>query len=135
MHIRNIRRDALEDIKKAQKDTGLSEDDAKKAHDEIQELTDAYMVKVEASQEKGGGDHRDLSLILAEISLPALRQNLKEVARRVGSSIILAVVKANAYGHGAGPRRRHSCRAAPDSGVATIAEGVELGSPVSTPLF
>ena len=47
VHIRNIRRDALEDIKKAQKDTGLSEDDAKKAHDEIQKLTDAYMVKVE----------------------------------------------------------------------------------------
>ena len=47
VHIRNIRRDALEDIKKAQKDSGLSEDDAKKAHDEIQKLTDAYMVKVD----------------------------------------------------------------------------------------
>jgi ribosome recycling factor len=47
VHIRNIRRDALEDIKKAQKDSGLAEDDAKKAHDEIQKLTDAYMVKVD----------------------------------------------------------------------------------------
>ena len=47
VHIRNIRRDALEDIKKAQKDSGLAEDDSKKAHDEIQKLTDAYMVKVD----------------------------------------------------------------------------------------
>ena len=47
VHIRNIRRDALEDIKKAQKDSGLSEDDAKKAHDEIQKLTDSYMGKLD----------------------------------------------------------------------------------------
>ena len=68
-----------------------------------------------------------MSLTVAEISLPALRQNFQQVARRVGTSIILAVVKANAYGHGAvrvsqtllacGARRL---------GVATIAEGVEL---------
>ena len=68
-----------------------------------------------------------MSLILAEISLPALRQNLKEVARRVGSSIILAVVKANAYGHGAVRvgETLLSC-GAQQLGVATIAEGVEL---------
>jgi len=68
-----------------------------------------------------------LSPTVAEISLPALRQNFQQVARRVGTSIILAVVKANAYGHGAvrvsqtllacGARRL---------GVATIAEGIEL---------
>lgn len=47
VHIRNIRRDALEDIKKAQKESQLTEDDAKKAHDEIQKLTDGYMAKVD----------------------------------------------------------------------------------------
>ena len=47
VHIRNIRRDVLEDIKKAQKDSTLTEDDAKKAHDEIQKLTDTYMAKVD----------------------------------------------------------------------------------------
>ena len=47
VHIRNIRRDVLEDIKKAQKDSTLAEDDAKKAHDEIQKLTDTYMAKVD----------------------------------------------------------------------------------------
>ena len=47
VHIRNIRRDVLEDIKKAQKDSTLAEDDAQKAHDEIQKLTDTYMAKVD----------------------------------------------------------------------------------------
>lgn len=47
VHIRNIRRDVLEDIKKAQKESALTEDDAKKAHDEIQKLTDTYMAKVD----------------------------------------------------------------------------------------
>ena len=47
VHIRNIRRDVLEDIKKAQKDSTLAEDDSKKAHDEIQKLTDTCMAKVD----------------------------------------------------------------------------------------
>ena len=47
VHIRNIRRDALEEIKKAQKESQLTEDEAKKAHDEMQKLTDAYMAKID----------------------------------------------------------------------------------------
>ncbi|HEY3197911.1 MAG TPA: ribosome recycling factor [Nitrospirales bacterium] len=47
VHVRNIRRDALEEIKKSQKESELTEDDAKKAHDEIQKLTDAYMAKID----------------------------------------------------------------------------------------
>jgi alanine racemase len=68
-----------------------------------------------------------LSLTSAEISLPALRHNLQEVARRVGTSIIVAVVKANAYGHGAvrASQALLACGAA-RLGVATIAEAVEL---------
>lgn len=52
--IRNIRRDAIESIKKAQKN-GLSEDAAKDAEEEIQELTDKYIALVDkhlASKEK-----------------------------------------------------------------------------------
>lgn len=52
--IRNIRRDAIEAIKKLQKD-GLSEDIAKDAEAEVQELTDKYIVLVEkhlATKEK-----------------------------------------------------------------------------------
>ena len=44
--IRNIRRDAIENIKKAQKN-GLSEDAAKDAEADIQQLTDRYIVLVD----------------------------------------------------------------------------------------
>lgn len=52
--IRNIRRDAIEHIKKLQKD-GLSEDAAKDAEKDVQELTDKYILLVEkhlAAKEK-----------------------------------------------------------------------------------
>ena len=52
--IRNIRRDGIENIKKAQKN-GLSEDAAKDAEAEVQELTDRFIVLVDkhlASKEK-----------------------------------------------------------------------------------
>jgi ribosome recycling factor len=44
--VRNIRRDAIEQIKKAQKD-GLSEDASKDAEDEIQEITNNFILLVE----------------------------------------------------------------------------------------
>lgn len=44
--IRNIRRDAIEHIKKLQKN-GLSEDAAKDAEDEIQQITDKFIAAVE----------------------------------------------------------------------------------------
>ena len=37
----------------------------------------------------------------AEIDLAALRSNVQQLARRAGTSELWAVVKANAYGHGA----------------------------------
>ena len=52
--VRSIRRDAIEQIKKLQKD-GLSEDQAKDAEDEIQQMTDKYISLVEkhlAAKEK-----------------------------------------------------------------------------------
>jgi len=47
VHIRNIRRDILEEAKKAQKSSHMTEDEAKKSHDEIQKLTDAYILKAD----------------------------------------------------------------------------------------
>jgi len=47
VHIRNIRRDILEEVKKLQKESKLTEDEAKKAHDDIQKLTDAHILKVD----------------------------------------------------------------------------------------
>jgi len=45
--VRNIRRDANESVKKLLKDKKITEDDDKKAHDEIQKLTDSYMAKID----------------------------------------------------------------------------------------
>jgi ribosome recycling factor len=45
--VRNVRRDANEQIKKLQKDSEISEDEEKIYHDEIQQLTDKYTVRVE----------------------------------------------------------------------------------------
>ena len=47
VHIRNIRRDILEEAKRAQKASHMTEDEAKKSHDEIQKLTDTYILKVD----------------------------------------------------------------------------------------
>src|SRR6478672_8291848 len=45
--LRNVRRDGNESVKKLLKDKKVTEDDDKKAHDEIQKLTDAYMQKID----------------------------------------------------------------------------------------
>jgi len=45
--VRNIRRDGNEAVKKLLKDKKITEDDEKRAHDEIQKLTDGYMQKID----------------------------------------------------------------------------------------
>jgi ribosome recycling factor len=45
--VRNIRRDGNEAVKKLAKDKKINEDDDKKAHDDIQKLTDGYMGKID----------------------------------------------------------------------------------------
>jgi len=45
--IRNIRRDANGDFKSLLKDKDISEDDDKRAHDRVQELTDKYVSEVD----------------------------------------------------------------------------------------
>jgi ribosome recycling factor len=47
--VRAIRRDGNEAVKKLLRDKKVTEDDDKKAHDEIQKLTDAYMSKIDAA--------------------------------------------------------------------------------------
>jgi ribosome recycling factor len=47
--VRNIRRDGNENVKKLLKDKTITEDDEKRAHDEIQKLTDLYMGKIDAA--------------------------------------------------------------------------------------
>jgi ribosome recycling factor len=53
--VRNIRRDGNDAIKKALKDKKITEDDERRAHDELQKLTDAEIKKMEemsAAKEK-----------------------------------------------------------------------------------
>jgi len=45
--VRNVRRDGNEAVKKLLKDKKITEDDEKKAYDEIQKMTDLYMQKVD----------------------------------------------------------------------------------------
>ena len=47
--VRNIRRDGNEAVKKLLKDKKITEDEDKKAHDEIQKMTDVYMGKVDSA--------------------------------------------------------------------------------------
>src|ERR1022692_233372 len=45
--VRNIRRDGNEAVKKLSKDKKITEDEDKRAHDEIQKLTNTYMDKID----------------------------------------------------------------------------------------
>ena len=53
--MRNTRRDAMEQIKKLKKDSQITEDDQRKAEDELQKTTDAQIKeidKIAAEKEK-----------------------------------------------------------------------------------
>ncbi|HEX5412229.1 MAG TPA: alanine racemase [Terriglobia bacterium] len=63
----------------------------------------------------------------AEISLPRLRSNFEYVRRAAGSRRVMAVVKADAYGHGAVTVAKTLAEAGADwFGVATVEEALEL---------
>ena len=62
------------------------------------------------------------SASIAEINLSALGENLRQVKKRVGKKEILAVVKANAYGHGAVE-------------IARFLEGKGAGTPGGVAMF
>jgi ribosome recycling factor len=53
--VRNVRRDVLTDVKEAQKEKLISQDDERKAQEEIQKLTDKFVAEIEqhlAAKEK-----------------------------------------------------------------------------------
>lgn len=45
--VRNLRRDVLENLKKMEKDSRITEDDLKRLQKEVQEITDEYIKKLE----------------------------------------------------------------------------------------
>ena len=53
--LRNIRRDAIDSLKKLEKDKKISEDDLKRSEKDVQDVTNAYVAKVDevvAAKEK-----------------------------------------------------------------------------------
>ncbi len=50
--VRNVRRDANDDVKKQVKEDSLSEDESKRLQDEIQHLTDQYVAEIEQVLER-----------------------------------------------------------------------------------
>ena len=50
--VRNIRRDANDGIKKKEKDGDITEDQSKKGHDDIQDMTDKHIEKIDALLEE-----------------------------------------------------------------------------------
>ena len=63
----------------------------------------------------------------AEISLPALRRNFQRIRKLAGTRRVMAVIKADAYGHGAVTVAKCLAECGVDwFGVATVEEAVEL---------
>ncbi|MGF1465673.1 MAG: alanine racemase [Sandaracinaceae bacterium] len=63
----------------------------------------------------------------AEVDLDALASNLTEIRRRTGDARVLAVVKADAYGHGLLPVARHLAASGVEGFcVALVEEGLAL---------
>ncbi len=50
--VRNIRRDMMDQLKKAEKDKDISEDEKKKGEDEVQKITDKYVAEIDKVVEK-----------------------------------------------------------------------------------
>lgn len=50
--VRNVRRDAMDDIKKLKKDNEITEDDQKNGEKKLQDITDDYIKQVEAITKK-----------------------------------------------------------------------------------
>ena len=69
----------------------------------------------------------ELQKVIAEVDLRALSNNLGVVKKKTGGKDIMAVVKANAYGHGALELSRHLIqKGASRLGVAFTAEAIAL---------
>ena len=45
--IRNVRKDANDEVKKLEKDKAITEDESKKGQDEVQKITDTYTTKID----------------------------------------------------------------------------------------
>ncbi|HEX5586516.1 MAG TPA: alanine racemase [Acidimicrobiia bacterium] len=75
--------------------------------------------------------------VWSEVDLEAIRENIRALCALVAPAEVLAVVKANGYGHGAAPVARAALDAgAAWLGVARVEEGVQLrGHGIDAPIL
>lgn len=73
----------------------------------------------------------------AEIDLDSLQQNLRTIKAAVDGSLVMAVVKADAYGHGAVPAAKALCAAGADwLAVSNLDEAIQLrAAGLDTPML
>ncbi|MBQ7718879.1 MAG: alanine racemase [Clostridia bacterium] len=69
---------------------------------------------------------REYNRVYAQIDTCALKRNIEEIKRRVGSARVMQVIKADAYGHGAIPVANTLDNLVDYFAVAVIEEAVEL---------
>ncbi|MCR5796818.1 MAG: alanine racemase [Eubacterium sp.] len=69
---------------------------------------------------------KKLSRTYAQIDLRAIRGNLQKEKDKIGDKMLMAIVKADAYGHGAVPVARYVDDVVDSYGVAMIEEAIEL---------
>jgi alanine racemase len=72
-----------------------------------------------------------------EVSLDALTRNLAAIRAHINGAKVMAVIKANAYGHGLLPVAHHLMQNGADSlGVAFLEEGIALrNAGITTPIL
>jgi alanine racemase len=75
--------------------------------------------------------------VWSEVDLEAIRENIRALCALVAPAEVLAVVKANGYGHGAAPVARAALDAGASwLGVARVEEGVQLrGHGIDAPIL
>jgi len=60
IHVRNARRDGNDAVKKLEKDKKITEDDSKKGHEDVQELTDRFVDQIDSMMEAKEKDIMEL---------------------------------------------------------------------------
>ncbi len=94
-------------------------------HDNVGATIARYGLPLQATDITGSNEL--LRPTVAEINLSAIASNMRRICQRVQPAEVMAVVKADAYGHGAIPAALTAISAgASQLGVALLEEGLEL---------
>ena len=93
--------------------------------DKIVKIMGIFRPQSGSCREKTGDDGLSFDNTYVRIDLDAIRENIETVRRKTGTAV-MAVVKADAYGHGAVPVAQHLRDICSFFGVSSAAEALEL---------